>query len=130
MTRKNFLLANGTSFSANWSVFIYICSDLDQTLYYNTRIQIRSYRFLSTFFTLKNISVSEQIGRFGAQLKSDRSWALLLQFHSIRGNVLLRLEQWTTIVAIMAIMSIFAKTKSSRQQISNCKGLEAQKSQT
>lgn len=58
---------------------------------------------------------SKSFRRFGTQLskefKSDRSRAIR-QFHSLRGQVLLRLQQWATGVAIMlimAIMSIFAK---------------------
>ena len=35
-------------------------------------------------------------------------------FHSLRGKVLLRLEQWTTADAIMTIMSMFEKKKTLR----------------
>ena len=53
--------------------------------------------------------VSERFGRFRTRLKRDRLRAYLQRFHSLRGKVLLRLEQWTTGVAIMAIMSMFAQ---------------------
>ena len=52
--------------------------------------------------------VSVRFGRFRTRLKRDRSRAYLQQFHSLRGKVLLRLEQWTTGVAITTIMSLFA----------------------
>ena len=52
--------------------------------------------------------VSERFGRFRTRLKRDRLRAYLQRFHSLRGKVLLRLEQWTTGVAIMTIMSLFA----------------------
>ena len=50
------------SFSVNWSVFMYICWDLDQA----ARKKPLDYRskaigYCSFFFTLKNISVSDSL---------------------------------------------------------------------